>query len=132
MDNKQKIGTILIVEDNISINNMIKNVLNHYNYEIFQAYDGMEAIKIIENNKSSIDLILIDLQLPLIDGWEVIKRVKKDFNTNRLPIIVISAHAMQKDIDRAYEEGCYKYITKPLEIKSFINDIDEYFKNLQD
>ena len=122
-------GTILITEDNLSNMKLLKDVLEFQGYQIIEAYDGKAALDNINSYKSIIDLILMDIQLPEIDGLEVIRLVKSDNSTKNIPIFVISAHAMESDIKKAMDVGCNEYITKPINITSFINKINSLFSD---
>lgn len=125
-ENKNK-KTILITEDNPSNMKLIKDLLTFYNYRTIEAHDGQSALDQIKIFQKEIDLILMDLQLPKIDGIEVIKIIKSDIATFKIPVIVISAHAMDTDIEKAMKAGCADYITKPINITGFIKKIDEFF-----
>lgn len=120
--------TILIVEDNPTNLKLVKDVLNYEKYNTVEATDGKIALDTIENNYEKIDLILMDLQLPEIGGLEVIKKVKNNPETKDIPIIVVSAHAMESDIKKCYKAGCTDYITKPLNIREFIKRINTFFE----
>lgn len=120
-------GSILIVEDNPVNMKLVRDVLSAKDYNIFEAYDGKTALKMIKEEKDRIDLILMDLQLPEIDGLEVIKIVKSDDSTKNLPIFVISAHAMESDIKKALKAGCNNFITKPINLQEFLDKIDAFF-----
>jgi len=129
MTNKDKKGTILISEDNPVNMKLIRDILCYNGYEIIEATDGKIALDLIRKNKNNIDLILMDLQLPEIDGFEVIKIVKSDDSTKNLPIFVISAHAMESDIKKALKAGCNNYITKPINLEDFIDKINAFFRH---
>lgn len=103
---------ILIVEDNIDIHNLIKEVLEKENYKVFNAYSGTEALMVLE--KENIDLILLDLMLPGINGEEIIKQVKN------IPTIVISAKISQEDKINVLLNGANDYITKPFDIEELL------------
>lgn len=103
---------ILIVEDDITIHNLIKEILKKENYNILDAYSGTEALLLLEREK--IDLILLDLMLPGIDGEEIIKQIKE------IPIIVISAKISYEDKVKALSYGANDYITKPFNTEEFL------------
>lgn len=98
-------GNILVVEDDIDIHNLIKNVLEKEQYKIISAYSGTEALMLIE--KENIDLILLDLMLPGLSGEEIIEKIKE------IPIIVISAKMSEEDKINALLNGANDYIVKP-------------------
>ncbi len=97
--------TILVVEDDLDIHNLLKDVLEEAGYKVLNAYSGTEALMIIE--KEEVDLILLDLMLPGLNGEEIIKRIKN------IPIIVLSAKISQEDKVNTLLEGANDYITKP-------------------
>ena len=103
---------ILIVEDNIDIHNLIKEILEKENYKIFDAYSGTEALLLIE--KENIELILLDLMLPGINGEEIIRKIKG------IPIIVISAKTSNEDKVNMLLDGANDYITKPFNTEELL------------
>lgn len=103
---------ILIVEDNVDIHNLIKEILEKENYKILDAYSGTEALLLIEKEK--IDLILLDLMLPGINGEEIIKQIKE------IPIIVISAKSSNDDKINMLLDGANDYITKPFNTEELL------------
>ena len=103
---------ILIVEDNIDINNLIKEVLEKEHYRVLSSYTGTEAMRIIENER--IDLILLDLMLPEINGEEIVKKVKDT------PIIVISAKISTEDKVNVLLNGANDYLTKPFNVEELL------------
>ena len=120
--------TILIIEDNPSNLKLVKDVLEYQKYNVLEALDGKAGLQAVENNRDKIDLILMDLQLPEISGLELIKILKENPETKGIPIIVVSAHAMEADINKCYEAGCVDYITKPLNLQEFIKRINLFFE----
>lgn len=121
--------TILIVEDNPINLKLLKAILNFQRFELLEAIDGKSALETVEKNHKKLDLILMDLQLPDINGLEVIKKIKADPESQNIPIIVVSAHAMESDIKKCREAGCIDYITKPINIQEFLNKIDSFFSS---
>lgn len=120
-------GTILISEDNPTNMKLIRDLLVFYGYEVIEAYDGKTTLEKIKENKDKIDLILMDLQLPDLDGLEIIKIVKSDDSTKALPIFVISAYVQESDIKKAMKAGCNNYITKPINLEDFMGKINAFF-----
>src|SRR5271165_2124489 len=114
MNNTESKGTILISEDNAINMKLIRDVLLYYDYKVIEAYDGKTTLDKIRLHKNELDLILMDLQLPEIDGLEVIKIVKSDDSTKNIPIFVISAYAMGSDIKKALKAGGDNFISKPI------------------
>lgn len=124
-------GCILITEDNPSNMKLIRDILNYHGYDILCAENGKMATELIKNNKTRIDLILMDLQLPDMNGLDIVKLVKSDKTTLHIPVFIVSAYAMENDIQKAFEAGCTSYITKPINIESFIKKINEFFENIK-
>jgi two-component system, cell cycle response regulator DivK len=103
---------ILIVED-VDFNRDLIVQLLEDNYEILTAADGAEGIQLAERERP--DLILMDLSLPVIDGWEATRRIKANAALRHTPIIALTAHAMRGDEEKARESGCDDYLSKPLD-----------------
>jgi len=104
--------TILIVED-VELNRELLVQLLENRYRLVLAADGAAALERACETKP--DLILMDLSLPRIDGWEATRRLKADQALSRIPVIVLSAHAMRGDEDRARASGCDDFLTKPID-----------------
>ena len=104
--------TILIVED-IELNRELLAQLLEDNYRLLFARDGVDALELAARTRP--DLILMDLSLPRMDGWEATRRLKADPTLTQIPIIVLSAHAMSGDEERARGCGCDDFLTKPLD-----------------
>ena len=115
---------ILYVEDNDDNIYMLKPRLERKGYEVMIAGDGKEGIY-LANNKNP-DLILMDLQLPVLDGWEATKHLKKDPNTQHIPIIALSALALEEDQIRAIDAGCDDFESKPVDFDSLITKIHSF------
>jgi CheY-like chemotaxis protein len=103
---------ILVVED-VEFNRELVVQLLEDTYEIVTAADGAEGIRLAQRERP--DLILMDLSLPVIDGWEATRRLKADPALRSIPIIALSAHAMRGDEERALQVGCDDYLSKPLD-----------------
>ncbi len=101
---------ILVVEDQ-ELNRELLVQLLRETYDLQTACDGQEALDVVE--KFNPDLILLDLSLPVLDGWSVARRLKSQPSTRRIPIIALTAHAMAGDRDQALKAGCDEYLTKP-------------------
>jgi CheY-like chemotaxis protein len=106
--------TILIVEDNEMNRDMLSRRLKRRGYEVLVAVDGEMGLELARTK--SPDLILMDMSLPMIDGWEATRRLKADANLKRIPVIALTAHAMATDREKALEAGCDDYDTKPIEL----------------
>jgi CheY-like chemotaxis protein len=103
---------ILIVEDMDFNRDLIVQLLED-DYEVLTAADGAEGIRLAERERP--DLILMDLSLPIIDGWEATRRIKANAMLKDTPIIALTAHAMRGDEEKARESGCDDYLSKPLD-----------------
>jgi two-component system cell cycle response regulator DivK len=114
---------ILLVEDNEMNRDMLSRRLTKRGYEVSIAIDGVEGVSAA---RASIpDLILMDMSLPLKDGWEATSDIKGDAQTRHIPIIGLSAHAMEGDRDKAMHAGCDDYDTKPIELDRLLGKIEK-------
>ena len=113
---------ILLVEDNEMNRDMLSRRLERRGHQVVIAVDGQQAIDFAVAEKP--DLILMDMSLPVIDGWEATKRLKGDAQTRSTPIIALTAHAMAEDERKAREAGCDDYDTKPVELPRLLEKID--------
>ena len=105
---------ILLVEDNELNRDMLSRRLERKGYSVAMAVDGQQGVEMAASETP--DLILMDMSLPVLDGWEATRRIKADERTRHIPIIALTAHAMQGDEDKAKEAGCDDYDTKPVEL----------------
>jgi CheY-like chemotaxis protein len=112
---------ILIVEDNEMNRDMLSRRLLHKGFEVSIAKDGLEGLE--RARDESPDLILLDLSLPLKDGWEVARDLKEDAKTRAIPVIALTAHAMTGDREAALEAGCDDYDTKPIDMPRLLGKI---------
>jgi two-component system, cell cycle response regulator DivK len=112
---------ILYVEDNEDNIYMLENRLTRRGHEVLIARDGQEGIDMARREMPA--LILMDLNLPVLDGWESTRRLKATPETQHIPIIALSAHAMAGDRDRALAAGCDEYDTKPVELPRLLEKI---------
>ena len=112
---------LLLVEDNEMNRDMLSRRLQRRGYEVIVAVDGEEGIKAAQSEAP--DLILMDMSLPLVDGWEATRRLKAEPETKAIPIIAFTAHAMSGDREKAIEAGCDDYDTKPIEFSRLMGKI---------
>jgi len=105
---------ILLVEDNPENRDMLSRRLLRRGFELAYAEDGAQAVESARNERP--DLILMDLNLPVMDGWEATRRIKADPATAAIPVIALTAHAMAGDSQAALEAGCDDYDTKPVDL----------------
>ena len=117
---------ILVVEDNDMNMQLVEFLLEEGGYDIVKAASGEEALEITRNAAGAPDLILMDIHLPGMDGLSVVRAMKTDDRTRRIPILALTAHAMRGDKDRFLEAGCDGYISKPIDVKTFISSIEQY------
>lgn len=113
---------ILLVEDNEFNRDMLSRRLLRRGFEVTMAEDGERGIAAARSSRP--DLILMDMDLPVLDGWEATRRLKSDVEMQSIPIIALTAHAMQSDCDRAYQAGCDDFATKPIEFTLLIDKIN--------
>jgi CheY-like chemotaxis protein len=113
---------ILYIEDNEDNVYMLRHRLERKGIEVLVASDGAEGIAAAGRERP--DLILMDLSLPVIDGWEAARRLKSAPGTRAIPIIALSAHAMAGDRERALAAGCDDYDTKPVDLKGLLAKIE--------
>ena len=107
-------STILIVEDNELNRDMLSRRLQRKGYEVLLAVDGEDGIDVARAKRP--DLVLMDMSLPTVDGWEATRRLKADEELGHIPVIALTAHAMANDRDKALAAGCDDYDTKPIEL----------------
>lgn len=118
-------GTILYIEDNEQNYYLVKVLLNTRGFEMLWAQDGQEGID--KADQSRPDLILLDIQLPVMDGYEVARRLRSNPELNKIPIVAVTSYAMTGDREKALSAGCNGYIEKPIDPDTFLAQIDKYF-----
>ncbi len=112
---------ILLVEDNEDNRDMLSRRLERKDYSVTLAVDGKDGIE--KASKDTPDLILMDMSLPVMDGWEATQFLKNNDETANIPIIALTAHAMSSDRDKAIEAGCDDYDTKPVDFQRLLGKI---------
>ena len=113
---------ILLVEDNEMNRDMLSRRLVRRGFEVLLAEDGEEAVAVADRERP--DLILMDLSLPVLDGWEATRRLKRAEATAGIPVLALTAHAMSTDRNRALEAGCNDYDTKPVDMPRLLAKIE--------
>jgi CheY-like chemotaxis protein len=113
--------TVLLVEDNPHNRKIFSGMLTHSGFTVVEAEDGHQALAAME--KALPDVILMDLSIPGVDGWEVTRRLKSDVRTQKVPIIALTAHAMRGDEERARTAGCDHYLAKPISPKKVVEEV---------
>jgi len=114
---------ILLVEDNEMNRDMLTRRLERKGFEVIITVDGQAGIDMASS--ANADIILMDLSLPVIDGWEATRRLKADAATESIPVIALTAHAMAGDEQKALEAGCDDYDTKPVNLNRLLGKIDK-------
>ena len=114
---------ILLVEDNEMNRDMLSRRLERKGYSIAIAVDGQQAVDMAASDPPA--LILMDMSLPVLDGWEATRRIKADARTRHIPIIALTAHAMQGDEQKAKEAGCDDYDVKPVELPRLLEKMEK-------
>src|SRR4028119_1323155 len=113
---------ILLVEDNEMNRDMLSRRLTRKKYEVLMAVDGMEGVAMARSEAP--DLVLMDMSLPVMDGWEAARQLKANPETQAIPIIALTAHAMSGDREKALDAGCDDYDTKPIELPRLLGKIE--------
>ena len=123
--------TILVVEDNPLNMKLVKGLLKIGKYHMLEANDAESGIQLIRSQQP--DLVLMDIQLPGMDGLAATKILKEDPSVERIPIVALTSYAMQGDKEKAMEAGCTGYIAKPIDTRKFLETVSQYLdeKNLE-
>jgi CheY-like chemotaxis protein len=117
------VAKILLVEDNEMNRDMLSRRLERRGYSVTMAIDGQQGVDMARTEKP--DLILLDMSLPIIDGWEAARRIKADPESKDVPLIALTAHAMSGDREKTLEAGCDEYDTKPVELPRLLGKIQK-------
>lgn len=115
---------ILLVEDNEMNRDMLSRRLKKRGYEVIMAFDGKQGVEMAGAEMP--DLILLDMSLPVMDGWEAARHLKGNEATSGIPIIALTAHAMTGDRDKAINAGCDDYDTKPVDLARLLDKISSF------
>ena len=118
--------TVLLVEDNPHNRKIFSGMLGHAGFTVVEAEDGHKALAAVATALP--DVILMDLSIPGVDGWEVTRRLKADARTKSVPIIALTAHAMRGDEERARAAGCDHYLAKPISPKKVVEEVRKILK----
>lgn len=113
---------VLVIEDNEDNLALMRLLLERAQYEVLLATNGAEGLEIARQEQP--DILLLDLAMPEMDGWEVAAAMKADIVTKDIPIIAVTAHALPKDRERAYEAGCDSFVIKPFSVTKLISEIE--------
>ena len=115
---------ILVVEDQEDNRRILRDLLDSAGFEMIEAGDGQQALVAAEQHRP--DLILMDIQLPVLDGYEATRRIKANPALNAIPVIVVTSYALSGDEGKAREAGCDAYVTKPYSPRQLLAKIREY------
>jgi CheY-like chemotaxis protein len=115
---------ILLVEDNEDNRLVYRTILDHFGFVVLEAADGEEGIR--RARMDAPDLILMDVSIPKVDGWEATRRLKSDPATSSIPIIALTAHALASDRAKAQEVGCDGYLAKPVEPRRVVEEVQKH------
>jgi CheY-like chemotaxis protein len=118
---KRHMSKILLVEDNEMNSDMLSRRLQRKGHEVLIAMDGAQGVKLAQSENP--DLILMDMSLPVLDGWEATQQLKASPETSGIPIIALTAHAMAGDREKCIEVGCDDYETKPVDFSRLLGKI---------
>jgi len=112
---------VLLVEDNEDNRTIYSTVLRYLGYQVIEAQDGLEAVALARSERP--DLILMDISIPGIDGWEATRVLRQDPSTRAVPIVALTAHALADDRERASTAGFTSYLTKPIEPNAVVAEV---------
>jgi CheY-like chemotaxis protein len=113
---------ILLIEDNEMNRDMLSRRLTRKGYDVVVAVDGASGLDMVARENP--DHILMDMSLPIMDGWEATRRIKASPEMQSIPVIALTAHAMAEDRDKALQAGCYDYDTKPVELPRLLEKME--------
>ncbi|HEX8905519.1 MAG TPA: response regulator [Longimicrobiaceae bacterium] len=116
--------TVLLVEDNEDNRTVYRTILEHFGYKVTEARNGEDGVRMAREEHP--DLILMDISIPLIDGWEATRILKSEPGTSHIPIIALTAHALATDRAKAAEVGCDGYLAKPCEPRRVVAEVQRF------
>lgn len=116
--------TVLVVDDDAHNRNIFATVLRRAGFTVLIASAGDEALRLVA--ESLPQLVLMDLSIPIVDGWECTRRLKADELTRHIPIIALTAHAMRGDEERALRAGCDGYLSKPISPRQLVTEVKQH------
>jgi two-component system, cell cycle response regulator DivK len=117
---------VLLVEDNEMNRDMLSRRLTRRGFQVVCAVDGQQGVDLTRSEKP--DIILMDMSLPVMDGWEATRRIKSDGATHNVPVIALTSHAMSGDREKAIEAGCDDYDTKPVDLDRLLEMIEHLLR----
>lgn len=116
--------TVLLVEDDTDTRDIYSTILRYNGYEVLETENGREALELASEKQP--DLILLDISLPEVDGWTVASRLRDRPETEEVPVVAVTAHALPDDQERAHELGCDSYLTKPLRPQRVLEEVRRF------
>jgi two-component system cell cycle response regulator DivK len=122
----QSKGTILYVEDNPDNRNLIRRVLMSEDYSVVEAVNAKQAIEKLESESDHIDLILMDINMPDMDGYTLTAKIKAVQKFSKIPIVAVTANVMRGDREKSLEAGCDGYIQKPIDIDTLAQQVERF------
>jgi CheY-like chemotaxis protein len=120
------VATILVVEDNEMNRDMLTRRLKRHGHRVLTAIDGAQGVAMATQEQP--EIVLMDMSLPVLDGWEATRRLKADAATAGIPVIALTAHAMESDREQALAAGCDDYDTKPIELPRLLEKISRLLR----
>lgn len=120
---------ILLVEDDVDNQAIYRIILEHSGHEVIEAWNGEEGVRMVR--EALPDLVLMDISIPLLDGYEATRRLKEDPGTAHIPVVALTAHAMVEDRVKAAEAGCDAYLAKPLEPRRVAEEVTRVLGSLR-
>lgn len=116
--------TVLLVEDNEDNRTVYRTILEHFGYTVIEAQNGEDGVRRAREDRPN--LILMDISIPVIDGWEATRILKSEEGTRDIPIIALTAHALATDRSKATEVGCDGYLAKPCEPRRVVAEVERF------
>ncbi len=123
----QPTATIVIVEDTPDIREVVELILEESGYDVVSVPNGEGCLEVVQ--RCHPDLVLMDLSMPRIDGWEATRRLKADDATSNIPVLAFTAHVQEREINNAHAAGCAAIITKPFDIDDLLRTVTEAIHN---
>ena len=120
--------TVLVVDDESRMRKLVKDFLNQKQYKVLEASDGEEALKVFEENKNKISVILLDVMMPKLDGWSVLRQIRQ---TSNVPIIMLTARGEEQDELFGFELGVDEYISKPFSLKILVARVEAILNRIK-
>ena len=115
-------GLILLVEDDAETRLAYRTLLEHAGWSVHEACDGWQALRIV--NGALPRVVVMDISIPGIDGWEMVRRLKLDERTRDVPVLLVTGHALDEDLQRARDLGCAGYLSKPVPPSRFVEEVE--------